>query len=362
MKSKDKMNKLVVTSILSLIAFCAISVLLNVFSLEQLPSSFLGAVLGALITVIVTNMLLKNQSESESEAQERKEKNVKVFQEKLPIFQEYIDKLWAVSSEHLVTSDEYEKLVGMNYSKLILFLGNKESIKKISKNLVQIGEFVDKKTYGEEYNIFRNSIIDIINILSDEIDLGGQIDVKTVQELDKKIFPALFKRKIINAFNKSLNTKEGILKDGEWQEWSENKNNTYECMSFLFKDYPGISVKFCFVEKAIHAFLIVPHGSKYNKFSDFRGKGSISQRIVPEPEGWKNLLEQDDDYKEEIVSFNFIEGKNLEIIANKDYYKIIDVLAKRGASFLEETRILTYENGEKKNKTIIEFLEYVNAT
>ena len=45
-----KSSLIVIFSILSLLTVLAIAVLLNVISIEELPSSFIGAILGAAIT------------------------------------------------------------------------------------------------------------------------------------------------------------------------------------------------------------------------------------------------------------------------------------------------------------------------
>jgi len=352
MKPINKLNKIILTAILCLIVFCFISVLLNIFSIDQLPSSFVGAVFGALITVVVTAVLLKSQSQSEEEIK----RNVNVFEKKSPIFQDFINKLWVIWSDHIVTSKEYEKLVEMYYSNLLIYLPNEESSDKINKCLVNIGNFIDKKTFGGEYRELRSYIIEIINLLSEEINLGGQIDTRKVDELDKQIFPVLFKRKLINAFNVTLNTNDSFLNKGEWQEWKEHKNITHECMSFSLKNYSGISIKFCLGEK-MEPFLIVPHGAKYHKFDEFRAKGAISQRIIIDPKkGWIDLFQSDDDY-DEILPFNFKEGKNLDKVSEENYHEIISILAERGAKYVSETKIKIHD-GEK---SIIDFLECIYA-
>ena len=166
---KNKISTILVIS--CLVGFCVIAVLQNVFSIGQLPSSFMGAALGALITVSVTTILLEKQSETQkellikqsetqkellekqSDEEEVKEKNVKVFEMKSILFQEYIDKLWKIWSVHEITSGEYEKLVGMYYSNLLIYLKEKKSVDKIGECLVKMGKFIDEKTYGERYNI-----------------------------------------------------------------------------------------------------------------------------------------------------------------------------------------------------------------
>jgi len=355
------MNKIILTAIFCLIVFCIISVLLNIFAIDQLPASFIGAAFGALITVIVTNILLKSQTES----QEEKERSMKVFENKTPLFQDYIKRLWKIWACHIVTSEEYEKLLGLYYSDLLIYLSKNNSSEIISDQLVNIGKYIDEETYGAEYNDLRGSIIKIINLLSEEINLGGKIIEKNVNKMDEQIFPVLFKSKLIKTFNNALNTKEGFLNDGEFQEWNEFKNLNHECISFSFKNYSGISIKYAFSDDKITALFIVPHGAKYKNFIDFRDtkSGVTSQRIKYESKkGWVDLLEPDDDYKDKILPFKLKNKENnLQIFSGENYHVIINILAKRAANFVTDTKIKIYKNGTPEDVTIIEFLEYISA-
>jgi len=353
MKSIKNINKIIITAILFLLGFCLIAVLLNVFSLHQLPASFIGATLGALITVIITNILLKSQTESEEE----KERSIKVFEKKSPIFQGYIKRLWKIWSYHIVTSEEYEELLGLYYSDLLIYLSDKIS-KEISGCLVNIGKYVDEETYGNEYIKLRGNIINIINLLSEEINLGGQIIEENVNEMDKQIFPVLFKSKLIKAFNVALKVNNDIFNDGEFQEWNETKNLVHECISFSFIEYPGICIKYLFSDNKITALLIVPNGAKYKKFLDFRDTGIMSQRIKYE-KCWINILDPDEDNKLKITPFNFRTKDNLENISNENYHSIVNVLAKRGANFVSDTKIKIFKDGQPVDISIIEFLEYI---
>jgi hypothetical protein len=66
----------------------------------------MGALLGTVITAVVTVLLLSGQSAAE----EVKERNVKVFEKKSEIFQKYIDIVWDIWEDHTVTSEEYLQL------------------------------------------------------------------------------------------------------------------------------------------------------------------------------------------------------------------------------------------------------------
>ena len=131
-----KTNKSLIIAILCLVGFCLIAVVLNVFSLKELPSSFVGAALGAVITGVVTMILLDGQSKAE----EVKERNVKVFEKKSAIFSEYIDVAWDAWEDRKVTDKEFQKLMGDYYKKLMLYM-NASSAKIIGEQLKTIGPF-----------------------------------------------------------------------------------------------------------------------------------------------------------------------------------------------------------------------------
>jgi len=80
-----------------------IAVLLNVITLDELPSSFIGAVLGAAITGVITLILLEGQTES----QEVKERNVCVFGKRSEIFQKYIRDVWEIWEKQKITSENF---------------------------------------------------------------------------------------------------------------------------------------------------------------------------------------------------------------------------------------------------------------
>jgi len=74
-----KINKSLIIAIFCLLSFCIMAVIFKVFSITALPVSFVGAAMGAVITGVVTVVLLDGQSKAE----EIKERNVKVFEKKI---------------------------------------------------------------------------------------------------------------------------------------------------------------------------------------------------------------------------------------------------------------------------------------
>ena len=70
------MNKTVIGILILFVAFLFILLLSNIFKIVDLPSGVMGALLGSIVTIMITGLLLKGQAVSD----ELKERNVKVFE------------------------------------------------------------------------------------------------------------------------------------------------------------------------------------------------------------------------------------------------------------------------------------------
>ena len=198
-----KINKSLIIAIFCLIGFCVISVVFNVFSLTALPSSFVGAALGAVITGVVTVILLDGQSKAE----EVKERNVKVFEKKSVIFSEYIDIVWDAWEDRKVTDTEFQKLIGDYYKKLMLYM-SAASAKIIGEQLKAIGPFAGNEDPSDlDRKKLQTALIIIINTLSDEISLGGHIDESLFIELGKEAKEAEVRSRRSNTSFKMLGIK-----------------------------------------------------------------------------------------------------------------------------------------------------------
>ena len=79
---KKTLIKILIFSLLGIIAFCLVTIAFEIFSINDLPISFIGACLGAIISAIITLVLLNGQTEQE----EIKECNVRVFEKNQKYF------------------------------------------------------------------------------------------------------------------------------------------------------------------------------------------------------------------------------------------------------------------------------------
>jgi hypothetical protein len=115
---------------------------------SQLLAIIASAFLGAGATAWITNTLLKNQQESEEE----KEKNIKIFENKIQVYSEFISKMWKTLEDDIITEEEirgirhdiFNKLIFYydDISKLVEKVGNIESSKDGEDNAKRTGETI----------------------------------------------------------------------------------------------------------------------------------------------------------------------------------------------------------------------------
>jgi hypothetical protein len=178
---KSKWVKIILISLLCVVVFCLVATTSKIFVIGELPFNFVAALLEAVITAVITVVLLTGQSTAE----EVKERNVKVFELKSKIFEDYIEKVWQIWDDKNVSKDEYIELTSLYYQTLMIYL-NKKSLQEIGNNLYIIGNYIDAQN-SSNITELRNSIFSIINTLSRELSLGGEIDIEIYEKLEQKM-------------------------------------------------------------------------------------------------------------------------------------------------------------------------------
>ncbi|HCO20772.1 MAG TPA: hypothetical protein DIT47_06845 [Flavobacteriaceae bacterium] len=179
---------------------------------EEINNSSIGAILTAIITVL----LLSQQSSSE----EVKERNVRVFEEKSNKFNSFIEKLWEIWDDRVVSLEELNEIIKM-VSKDIVLYTKPETVDIILSKLITIAEQAspDKSNLknSESTKIIQQNIFDIINELAKEIGLGGELRpaIRTkLNVLENKVVPFLiqkdFKKNYIENFKQTIEQFEDI--------------------------------------------------------------------------------------------------------------------------------------------------------
>lgn len=97
MKQKQKIWMLGV--IVFTLIFIASSIIFKIFDFEGLPSQFFGALIGVVITAIITVFLLQGQTANEEE----RDKSVKVFEKKQEIYHTFLEELKKIIQDGEIT-------------------------------------------------------------------------------------------------------------------------------------------------------------------------------------------------------------------------------------------------------------------
>ena len=211
-------NKLLI----ALAIFLAISLSLFVFSIiyegemPKLVENINNSAIGAIFTAIITVFLLLGQTETE----EDKERNVKVFEKKSELFNNFIEELWKVWEDRNITLEELSHLLKL-VSKDIIPYTKPESAKSILNSLNAIASEVNTQENTANKKHMQTHIYAIINTLSKEIGLGGAIHQDIATELDKledSILPYLIGKKYMNEIDERVQEKLGDFLTNSKQE------------------------------------------------------------------------------------------------------------------------------------------------
>ncbi len=126
-------NAVIMAATIALIVIaCSFAVYLRLYTGKELWYEMFAAIIGVIITAIITMMLLVGQTDSD----ERREKKGKVFEEKLRIYQEYLETLYNVIKAGQNTNDEKLKLAFKTSS--VAMHCDPERVEEISKSVERI--------------------------------------------------------------------------------------------------------------------------------------------------------------------------------------------------------------------------------
>jgi hypothetical protein len=350
-------------ALLCVVVFCQVATTLQVFSLGELPLNFVAAFLEAVITAVITVVLLTGQSNAE----EVKERNVKIFEKKSELFFDYIDKLWKAAEDQNLTAEEYEELRKFYSIRLMVYLREK-SCRSIADYLKELGDCVASQT--NVYDKIKENVFKIINVLSEELNLGGKIDLTIDKKLEEPIFPLLFRQAVLNELNHALQSRE--LSEGKYRksedlieddEWS----GEYICFDFnRFKDCKLVVGPFSncpdqlgksglwmwlLVERNIHEIdrfryawnkSIIEIWNEKKEWAELAGSqlpinqeyAELGEFELPNMENWKGVVFDDPD--------------SIEVYRNT-YKTVAEVLGKRAKYW--------FQHGQIEGRSIKDFLE-----
>lgn len=126
---------------------CIIVVALHLFSIADLWFQMFAAILGVIITAIITQVLLKGQTKSDGE----REKNSEVFKEKLKIYMDFLRMLCDTLKDKRLTEEEAMQMqFQMSYIAMHTKSDNIEQISKSVKAIVEIYTTPGQKPQSEK--------------------------------------------------------------------------------------------------------------------------------------------------------------------------------------------------------------------
>ncbi|HHT22195.1 MAG TPA: hypothetical protein GXZ87_02630 [Bacteroidales bacterium] len=218
-----------ISVIFGFFVFIGIAVITKLFSTGDLPIQITGALLESVVTALITYFLLTGQTTQE----ENKERNVKVFEKKTENFNNFIEQLWTVWDDRSISLEELNDLLKL-VSKDIIPFAKPENSSAILFELNKIAEVsISSNNENSVTKKIQQSIFSIINVLSKEIGLGGEINEEINKEFDSlenRILPFLNKKSYINQLKELVKSKSmNMLSDFEMDDdsvlwWKIGKN------------------------------------------------------------------------------------------------------------------------------------------
>ncbi|MBO5633004.1 MAG: hypothetical protein J5965_28430 [Aeriscardovia sp.] len=232
MENKSKFHLVKENSFLILcVCFFALFVILAAVSGawpgKDISAQFFSAMAGALVAAIITLFLLKGQTAVEADRQ----KNSKVFEEKLGIYKEFLSKLCDVVKDQKITPEEE---IELQFQVSCIAMHTKSaSIKSISEQVRKI--IVDIKNHEKDSNNMLSQLFVISDALYKELyDKDNSFDEedrsKTIVNFESILAPKndsrlyeLMQNIIAKGSNKRID-RNGIL---IYEYWCNNKDNRY---------------------------------------------------------------------------------------------------------------------------------------
>jgi len=355
MKNEKKFNykHAIIITIIAIFISCIVSIIFRVNSPDDFPVNYSGAVLSSLIGALITLVLLRGQTDIE----EKKGKDIKILEKKAEVFQDYIKDVWKTWEDQKITLEEFQNLTSKYYQNLMIYLKDKE-LKYIGDNLSTMGRNIGNDNY-DAIGVLQVSIKNIINKLSDELELGGNVNIDIMEEHARIVFPRLLRNQILEEANKVLPI-DTIFEKGKFEFIKEFRNEpSMEYLCFDFIKYKGCKIAIKGFEgsegEAIRFFLFID--TKYHKFDKFRISPPGGKYVHWINHAACDLLktvvvdkEKNEKDGENFPKINFTDEKSMEEYRTK-IRGFAPIFAGRIKYWFEEIRI------EGDNIHILEFLE-----
>jgi len=155
--------------------FIASSVLFRIFELDILPSQFFGALIGVVITAIITVLLLQGQTANE----ERRERSIKVFEKKQDIYYKFLEQLKEIIKDGQITIAAQAKNNNLD-----------QNVDELKELLFQLG-YIQMHTSEENADKIFERVVNIIQLMND-FNTEGQDKQKSLPKFYASLSEELF--------------------------------------------------------------------------------------------------------------------------------------------------------------------------
>ena len=148
--------------------FILTAVLFRVFDIDILPSQFFGALIGVVITAIITVFLLQGQASQEVQ----RDKDVKIFEQKIVVYSQFTEKMWGMLDDGVINPQELKELRDICFRKLVFYLNHKQIINILEQ--IQIIDDAPMRAAGEITKILQSNLYNKVDM---DIERGDLISL-----------------------------------------------------------------------------------------------------------------------------------------------------------------------------------------
>lgn len=207
---------------LTLVA-CVVAVVLRLFSTNDLPFQTFAALIGVIVTAIITGVLLKGQSDSERLQKEQAE----IFKEKLATYNRFLDALrkyvtestdsnkkeviFHVMALRMHTQSETVSAIDRNIIKLIENTGTESEVHVLVEALNEIASILGEDLYGESMGEASNLNAFVAAISGSQEEPSEEEKLIEAAEEEKEDIATMKESSVLG-----WNEKIGALKSQGW--------------------------------------------------------------------------------------------------------------------------------------------------
>lgn len=289
-----KINKTLIITIALGLTACVIVVILHLFTVADLWFQMFAALLGVIITAIITEVLLKGQTESDV----KREESAAVFREKLKIYMDFLKMLCETLKDKRLTEEESMQ---MQFQISYIAMHTKlENVEKISKNVNTIVEVYTKPGHKPTSSELLPPLFNIVECFRQEL-YPNQKSSSSKDNFNEKYEQILSYLKVFDndnyavlsssleydAFKNSMNEKG-------WA-WSEKKDgNGYIHIELAKQDSDGNRMRLFVAPQNVMGTSKYIIGLEYKDKEIYKDLKTQEKGIIDKERGyWFKYLDED---------------------------------------------------------------------